>query len=76
MSFRQACNKITGEARFTVRLVRGGCVGGRVRQITVLNLGRNFAIEQEDWPILCLSLGQLLQPQQVLPEPDRTARLP
>jgi transposase len=37
-----------------------------VRQITVLNLGRNFAVKQDDWPLLCARLEQLLQPQDSL----------
>jgi hypothetical protein len=57
-------NKATGEGYFTYRLVRGERVGGKVRQITVLNLGRNFAIKQEDWPILCSRIEHLLHPQQ------------
>ena len=56
-------NKVTGEGYFTFRLVRGERIGGKVRQITVLNLGRHFPIKQEDWPLLCLRLEQLLQPQ-------------
>jgi len=71
----RTASKITGEAYFTFRLVRGERIGGRVRQITVLNLGRNFAIKQEDWPILCLRLEQLLQPQEVLLGPDCAAHI-
>lgn len=56
-------NKITGEGYFTFRLVRGERIGGKVRQITVLNLGRHFAVKQDDWPQLCLRLEQLLHPQ-------------
>ena len=56
-------NKITGEGYFTFRLVRGERRGGQVRQITVLNLGRHFSVKQEDWPLLCLRLEQLLHPQ-------------
>jgi hypothetical protein len=56
-------NKVTGEGYFTFRLVRGERIGGKVRQITVLNLGRHFPIKQDDWPLLCLRLEQLLQPQ-------------
>ena len=56
-------NKITGEGYFTFRLVRGERQGGKVRQITVLNLGRHFPFKQEDWPLLCLRLEQLLHPQ-------------
>ena len=56
-------NKITGEGYFTFRLVRGERIGGKVRQITVLNLGRHFPVKQDDWPLLCLRLEQLLHPQ-------------
>lgn len=56
-------NKSTGEGYFTYRLVRGERIGGKVRQITIFNLGRNFSIKQEDWPILCRRIEQLLQPQ-------------
>ena len=71
-------NKATGEGYFTYRLVRGERIGGKVRQITVLNLGRNFAIKPEDWPVLCSRLEQLLQPQETLlaidcPEPIERA---
>lgn len=59
-------NKATGEGYFTYRLVRGERVGGKVRQITVLNLGRNFAIKQEDWPQLCARIEHLLHPQDTL----------
>ncbi len=59
-------NKATGEGYFTYRLVRGERVGGKVRQITVLNLGRNFSIKQEDWPVLCSRIENLLHPQQAL----------
>ena len=59
-------NKITGEGYFTFRLVRGERIGGKVRQITVLNLGRNFSTKQDDWPLLCRRIEQLLQPQDLL----------
>jgi transposase len=59
-------NKVTGEGYFTYRLVRGERIGGRVRQITVLNLGSNFAVKQDDWPLLCRRIEQLLQPQDTL----------
>lgn len=62
----RTASKVTGEAYFTFRLVRGERIGGRVRQITVLNLGRNFAIKQEHWPVLCSRIEQLLQPQDSL----------
>ena len=77
MSIRQTrtASKSTGEAYFTFRLLRGERIGGRVRQITVLKLGRNFAIKQRDWPMLCLRLEQLLQPQDVLLGPDCAAHI-
>lgn len=57
-------NSSTGEAYFTHRLVRGERIGGKVRQITVLNLGRNLAVKQDDWPLLCSRIEQLLQSSQ------------
>ena len=59
-------NKATGESYVTYRLVRSERIGGKVRQITLLNLGRHFPIKQEDWPILCSRLEQLLNPQAVI----------
>ena len=41
-------NKATGEGYFTFRLVRGERIAGKVRLITVLNLGRHFPIAQDD----------------------------
>ena len=43
-------NKATGEGYFTYRLVRGERIGGKVRQITVLNLGRHFPFKREKSP--------------------------
>ena len=45
-------NTITGESYHTYRLVRSERVGGKVRQVTLLNLGRHFALSQEQWPQL------------------------
>jgi transposase len=59
-------NNSTGEGYFTFRLVRGERIAGKVRQITVLNLGRHFAVKQEHWPLLCSRIEQLLQPQETL----------
>jgi len=59
-------NTATGEGYITYRLVRGERIGGKVRQITVLNLGRHFPIRQEDWPLLCCRIEQLLLPQEAL----------
>ena len=43
-------NKATNESYFTYRLVTSERAGKQVRQITLLNLGRHFALPQVDWP--------------------------
>ena len=53
-------NKASGEAYTTYRLVRSERVGGKVRQITLLNLGRNFSVPQSDWPMLCQRVEELV----------------
>src|SRR3989338_5946057 len=58
----------SNEAYLTHRLVRGERIGGKVRQVTVLNLGRHFPVKQEDWPLLCSRIEQLLHPQDSLLE--------
>ena len=59
-------NTATGESYFTHRLVRSERVQGKVRQVTVLPLGRHFPFKQEDWPLLCLRIEQNLSGQEVL----------
>ena len=56
-------NKTTGESYFTHRLVRTDRIAGRVRQVTLLNLGRHFAVAQEDWPSLCPRIEEILTGQ-------------
>ena len=55
-----------GEHYFTHRLVQSERRGTRVRQRTVLNLGRHFSVPQADWPLLCTRIEQLLSPQDAL----------
>ena len=62
----QTRNTATGETYHTYRLVRSERVGGKVRQITLLNLGRHFAVPQEDWAALCARLQEILSGQGVL----------
>jgi transposase len=64
----QTRNSATGERYHTHRLVRSTRVGGKVRQITLLNLGRHFAVPPAEWPTLCLRLEELLGGQGVLLE--------
>src|ERR1019366_6513590 len=59
-------NTATGESYFTYRLVRTERVGGNVRQITLLNLGREFAMSEQDWPVLCLRIEQIISAQDTL----------
>jgi len=56
-------NKITGESYFTHRLVRTERAGDKVRQVTLLNLGRQFAVAQEDWASLCPRIEEILTGQ-------------
>ena len=71
-------NKATGESYFTFRLVRSERTGGKVRQLTLLNLGRHFPVAKPDWPLLCGRIDQLISGQaSLLPVelPDHLERL-
>lgn len=59
-------NTVTGESYQTYRLVRSERIGRQVRQVTLLNLGRHFALPQEQWPQLCARIEQLLSGQATL----------
>jgi transposase len=59
-------NSATGERYATHRLVPSERVGGRVRQLTLLNLGRHFALPPEEWPALCARLEELRRGQGAL----------
>jgi transposase len=59
-------NSATGERYATHRLVQSERVGGRVRQVTLLNLGRHFALPQEEWPALCARVEELRRGQGTL----------
>ncbi len=64
-------NKSTSESYFTFRLVASQRTGKQVRQITLLNLGRQFDLPQSDWPRLCTRIDALLAGQAgMIPEPD------
>ena len=59
----------TGEVYFTHRLVRSERVGDKVRQRTLLNLGRHFDAAQSDWPALCRRIEEVLGGQlQLAPD--------
>jgi len=50
----------TGEPYFTYRLVESMREGGRVRQRTLLNLGRHFAVPRAQWPALAQRIEALV----------------
>ena len=51
----------SGEAYCTFRLVRSERVGPKVRQRTLLNLGRHFqVVGQSAWPVLCRRIDEVL----------------
>ncbi|GHU31337.1 hypothetical protein AGMMS50256_19660 [Betaproteobacteria bacterium] len=56
---RSSCS---GETCFTYRLACTERVGGRVRQFTLLNLGRHFELGSEQWPEFCARLTELISP--------------
>jgi hypothetical protein len=53
-----------GEAYFTYRIVESARIGNQVKQRTVLNLGKDFALEQAHWSVLTARIEQLLQGSQ------------
>ena len=59
-------NGSTGETYITHRLVESRRIGTKVRQVTLLNLGRHFTLAKERWPDLCGRIEQLLSGQQTL----------
>jgi hypothetical protein len=64
-------NKSANEPYFTFRLVTSERTGKQVRQITLLNLGRQFDLPQSEWPRLCARIEALLAGQAgMLPEPE------
>ena len=61
-------NSSTGERYYTYRLVANHRVDRKPRQLTLLNLGRHFAIDQDLWASLCVRIAQLLSHQvELLP---------
>jgi transposase len=69
----QTRSRLSGEPYFTHRLVRTERVGGRVKQITLLNLGRQFELPAEHWPLFCSRLSDLLSAQGGLAPVDLPA---
>jgi hypothetical protein len=55
----QTRSRSSGEPYFTYRLVRTERVGGRVKPITLLHLGRQFDLPPEYWPLFCSRLSEV-----------------
>lgn len=69
-------NTLSGEAYFTFRLVASKRIEGKVRQQTLLNLGRNFSLAREEWPHLCSRIEEILSGQiSLVPVPDHIEKL-
>jgi transposase len=67
-------NLTTGEFYFTHRLVRTERVDGKVRQITLQNLGRHFEVPQALWPEFCQRLGEIIGSHHTLIPTPLTTR--
>ena len=50
-----------GKDSYTYRIVESVREGAQVKQRTLLNLGKDFAIEPAQWPLLTARIEQLLQ---------------
>ena len=63
-----------GTPRYSVRLVHNARVNGKVKQRTLLNLGRHFGVDPQYWPLLCQRVQELLNAQHsfdfIPPEPN------
>ena len=69
-------NTLSGEAYFTFRLVTSKRIDGKVRQQTLLNLGRNFSLPREEWPHLCTRIEEILSCQiSLVPVPEHIEKL-
>ena len=66
----QTRSSATGEHYFTYRLVRSERIAGKVKQVTLLNLGRHFAVDPSFWTALCVRIEELMAGQASLVEVD------
>ena len=54
------------EAYYTYRIVESVRLGQKVKQRTLLNLGKDLSIDQIHWPLLCSRIEQLLQSSEAV----------
>lgn len=62
----QIKSRQNGEPYYTYRLVENERVDGKVKQRTLLNLGRYFSVSREHWTDLTQRIAQLLSAQSAL----------
>jgi hypothetical protein len=71
-------NQKRGGSYFTHRLVRTERIGHKVRQVTLLNLGRHFSVAAKHWSSLCARIEEIFTGQSVLlpldPELEKLAQ--
>ncbi len=74
----QIQKKKSGGHYFTYRIVESQRIGKKVHQRTLLNLGAEFSLPEEQWPLLIKRIQEILGGQQFLfpidREVDRLAR--
>jgi len=64
-------NSKSGEAYYTFRLVMSQRIGDKVRQKTLLNLGKNFSPPRQQWAKLCRRIEHILTGQlSLLPQEE------
>ena len=65
MFIRRAKTRTTenGDTYYAYRLVQSERSAEKVRQRTLLNLGSNFPVQRQHWPLLCARIRQLLDRQ-------------
>ncbi len=71
----QTRNTLSGDSYFTFRLVRSERIGGKVKQLTLLNLGLQSEVDSHHWPTLCARIEELLGGQSSLVPIDCPASL-
>jgi len=59
-------SKKDGEPYKTYRLVETQRIAGKVKQFTLLNLGRNFSVNKESWSELSTRISEILSGQRSL----------
>jgi len=65
-----------GRQYYTYRLVESNRTGKRVKQRTILNLGRDFSLPRDQWPDLVSRIEELVSGQKSLFPPSKNIEKP